>query len=170
MEDNVNHPKHYTTHPSGVECITITRHFNFNIGNAIKYLWRAGLKGNAIEDLKKAIWYIEDEIRRMGENSTIEKCGWDGKPCVNVQWDQTSTGIKVPFCSKECNDKWLRLGENSAIEKCGERAAWGVVAGGIVGGAVGAAFFGPWGALLGLTLGALAAGMAAKRRLERGEL
>lgn len=65
--DPVNHPKHYTSDPSGVECIEITRHRNFNIGNAIKYLWRAGLKdGNSdIQDLKKAIWYIQDEIERL---------------------------------------------------------------------------------------------------------
>lgn len=65
--DNVNHPKHYTSDPSGVECIEITRHRNFNIGNAIKYLWRAGLKdGNGdIQDLQKAIWYIQDEINRL---------------------------------------------------------------------------------------------------------
>ncbi len=64
--DSVNHPKHYTSHPSGVECITITRHHNFAIGNAIKYLFRAGLKHpSPVEDLKKAIWYIEDEIKRI---------------------------------------------------------------------------------------------------------
>ena len=65
--DNVNHPKHYTSDPSGVECIEIARHRNFNIGNALKYLWRAGLKdGNSdIQDLQKAIWYIQDEIKRL---------------------------------------------------------------------------------------------------------
>lgn len=62
--DPVNHPKHYTSHPSGIECIEITRWMNFNIGNAIKYLWRAALKGG-IEDLQKAIWYINDEIERI---------------------------------------------------------------------------------------------------------
>lgn len=62
--DAVNHPKHYNSHPSGIECIDVVRHFCFNIGNAIKYLWRAGLKGDAIEDLKKARWYIDDEIAR----------------------------------------------------------------------------------------------------------
>lgn len=62
--DVVNHPAHYLAHPSGVECIAITEHFNFNVGNAIKYLWRAGLKGEADEDLKKARWYIEREIQR----------------------------------------------------------------------------------------------------------
>jgi hypothetical protein len=65
MNDNVNHPKHYTSHPSGVECIEITEHFNFCIGNAMKYLWRAGLKGEQIEDLRKARWYIDREIARI---------------------------------------------------------------------------------------------------------
>lgn len=62
--DSVNSPSHYNNHPSGVECIQITEHFNFCIGNAIKYLWRAGLKGDAIEDLEKAAWYIRREIER----------------------------------------------------------------------------------------------------------
>lgn len=62
--DPVNHPKHYVEHPSGVECIQITEHMDFCLGNAVKYVWRAGLKGDAIEDLKKAVWYIEREIQR----------------------------------------------------------------------------------------------------------
>jgi len=65
LNDRVNHPKHYTSHPSGVECIQITEHMNFCLGNAMKYLWRAGLKGNAVEDLRKAIWCIEREINRL---------------------------------------------------------------------------------------------------------
>jgi hypothetical protein len=60
----VDHPVHYTSHPSGVECITVTEAFNFNVGNAIKYLWRAGMKGDAIEDLRKAAWYVNREIER----------------------------------------------------------------------------------------------------------
>ena len=74
--DMVNHPKHYTSDPSGVECIDVTRHRNFNIGNAIKYLWRAGLKEDQgksikkkqIEDLQKAVFYINDEIKRLAGN------------------------------------------------------------------------------------------------------
>lgn len=62
--DPVNHPKHYTYHPSGIECIQITEHMSFCLGNAIKYLWRADLKLNAIEDMRKAIWYIEREIAK----------------------------------------------------------------------------------------------------------
>ena len=65
MNDPVNHPKHYTEHPSGVECIEITEHMNFCVGNAIKYLWRAGLKGEQVEDLRKARWYIDREIARL---------------------------------------------------------------------------------------------------------
>lgn len=66
MIDPVNRPTHYTSHPSGVECITIVEHLTFNVGNAIKYLWRAGLKGEArLEDLKKARWYVDREIQRL---------------------------------------------------------------------------------------------------------
>jgi len=70
MSDMVNKPKHYTSDPSGVECLDITRHRNYNIGNAFKYLWRAGLKNEDrhIEDLKKAIFYINDEINRLEGN------------------------------------------------------------------------------------------------------
>jgi hypothetical protein len=63
--DPVNHPEHYTSHPSGVECIQITRHMNFNLGNAIKYIWRCSLKGAKIQDLEKARFYLDDEIKRL---------------------------------------------------------------------------------------------------------
>ena len=62
--DPVNHPRHYTDHPSGVECIQITEHMGFCLGNAIKYIWRADLKNDAIEDLEKAKWYIERELNK----------------------------------------------------------------------------------------------------------
>jgi len=61
--DPVTKPKHYNSHPSGIQCIQITEHLNFCVGNAIKYLWRSDLK-NGIEDLEKAKWYIEREIQR----------------------------------------------------------------------------------------------------------
>jgi hypothetical protein len=60
-DDNVNHPAHYTQHKSGIECIQVTEYMNFLLGNAMKYIWRADLK-NGVEDLKKAIWYINREI------------------------------------------------------------------------------------------------------------
>ena len=70
--DAVNHPAHYNSDPSRVECIAVARHCTYNIGNAFKYLWRAGLKdggGNPkqqeIEDLRKAVFSINDEIERL---------------------------------------------------------------------------------------------------------
>lgn len=62
--DMVNSPPHYTQHPSGIECIQVTEHMSFNVGNAVKYLWRCDLKGDALEDLKKARFYVEREIKR----------------------------------------------------------------------------------------------------------
>lgn len=66
VDPAVHHPKHYTSHPSGVECIDITRHMNFNLGNVVKYVWRAGFKNESlsIQDLEKAAWYLNDEIER----------------------------------------------------------------------------------------------------------
>lgn len=72
-EDFVNHPKHYTSHPSGIECIDVIEHMTLCTGNAVKYLWRAGQKREEgmtdlekqIEDLKKSSWYIQREIKRL---------------------------------------------------------------------------------------------------------
>jgi hypothetical protein len=63
-DDPVEHPAHYTAHPSGVECIQITEHMNFNLGNVIKYVWRSEEKGG-VEDLRKAAWYLQREIARL---------------------------------------------------------------------------------------------------------
>ena len=67
---SVNHPPHYNSHPSGIECIEIVQHMNFCLGNAFKYIWRAGSKGDTIEDLNKAIFYINQEIARLTKCST----------------------------------------------------------------------------------------------------
>lgn len=76
LKDPVHSPVHYTSHPSGVECISITEHYNFCIGNAIKYLWRNGLKADPfdsrekqIQDLQKAIWYINREINNLKDGA-----------------------------------------------------------------------------------------------------
>lgn len=66
--DPVNRPAHYTNHPSGIECIQITEHMGFNLGNALKYIWRCDLKKDAIEDLKKARWYIDREIQKREDS------------------------------------------------------------------------------------------------------
>ena len=73
--DSVNHPSHYTAHPSGIECIQITRHMSFNLGNVVKYLWRAGLKDRAptLQDLKKAAWYLNDEIKQMEQQEEAQQ-------------------------------------------------------------------------------------------------
>ena len=111
--EHVNHPKHYNSHPNGIECIDIIRHYTCDIANAIKYLWRAGLKvpskrvqcdacigiaereearpigqtelgmedaEKEIEDLKKALWYIEDykehlnpTMQKLTQTTTIEE-------------------------------------------------------------------------------------------------
>lgn len=67
MSEQVDHPTHYNEHPSGVECITIVEHMNFNLGNAVKYIWRAGLKPGVDNtlDLQKAKWYLERELKRI---------------------------------------------------------------------------------------------------------
>lgn len=72
-KETVNHPSHYNEHPSKVECIDIVEWYNFNIGNAVKYLWRAGLKGNQVEDLRKAAWYCNREIERLTANDSLER-------------------------------------------------------------------------------------------------
>jgi hypothetical protein len=75
--DPVNHPSHYTSHPSGIEAIEVCEHMNFCVGNAIKYLFRAGLKEGVdpIEDLKKARWYRDREIERREHLGSLERAG-----------------------------------------------------------------------------------------------
>lgn len=62
---DVDHPEHYNQHPNGYECIDVAEAFNFNLGNVLKYIWRAGLKGDAGTDLRKARWYLQREIERL---------------------------------------------------------------------------------------------------------
>jgi len=88
--DKINNPKHYTSHPSGIECIDITRHMGFNLGNVIKYVWRADLK-EGIDDLKKAVWYLQDEIKKReatllpGEYFGDENFGIKRSPRVEIK-------------------------------------------------------------------------------------
>lgn len=75
MSDEINSPSHYTSHPSGVECIDIAEQMSFRRGNAVKYIWRAGLKGSAITDLRKARWYVardENAATDMGPDSDVD--------------------------------------------------------------------------------------------------
>lgn len=70
-KEAVNHPSHYNAHPSGIECIDVVEHMGFNLGNAVKYIWRADLKDNALEDLKKAQWYVEREIQKREKGNEV---------------------------------------------------------------------------------------------------
>jgi hypothetical protein len=74
-DDPVNHPKHYNSHPSGIECIQVTEHMNFNRGNAVKYIWRAGDKGKELEDLRKACWYLNREIAMLEKKAATNPKG-----------------------------------------------------------------------------------------------
>ncbi len=77
--DSVNHPRHYTDHPSGVECIDVVEHMGFNLGNVIKYIWRSDFKGAPIEDLKKAEWYLKREISRREKKMAETVEIWESK-------------------------------------------------------------------------------------------
>jgi len=88
MNDPVKKPEHYNSHPSGVECITVAEHMTFCAGNAIKYLWRAGLKGNDVnhvEDLRKAAWYCEREAQRL-ERGIDPIPEWPGFTALSVEF------------------------------------------------------------------------------------
>ena len=73
MNDPINHPSHYTNGPkcqhcgNVIEAIDVTKHFGFCLGNAVKYIWRAGLKGSKDEDLKKALWYLKQAQKDIEE-------------------------------------------------------------------------------------------------------
>lgn len=87
--DPVNQPAHYRRHASGIECIQVTEHMNFCMGNAMKYLWRCGEKGDPIEDLKKARWYLDREIARRTDQ---------GRRAKEAEADMN---IRVPDCSHQ---------------------------------------------------------------------
>lgn len=115
--DPVNHPKHYTAHPSGVECIQITEHMGFNLGNAMKYVWRADLKNDALEDMKKAIWYIQREIaKREAEIAEAEakriksEENWTAGIWKNDNANTISTTL-----SAEAIDKAMRRASNATL-------------------------------------------------------
>lgn len=109
--DPVNHPDHYTAHPSGVECIQITEHMNFNIGNAVKYLWRADLK-NGLEDLKKAEWYVRREIDRRERELPTQPVGESVFP---RQQDESMRRLPATICY--CGDVQLGKEQHSYIQE-----------------------------------------------------
>lgn len=73
MSDPVDHPQHYTSHPSGIEAIEICEHLDFCLGNAVKYLFRAGHKDPLLQDLRKSAWYL----RRYASTKTLMSLPFD---------------------------------------------------------------------------------------------
>jgi hypothetical protein len=106
MNDKVNHPLHYTAHPSKIECIQVTEHMNFCLGNAIKYIWRADLKNDAIEDLEKARWYIDREIAKR---KLMEKPN-DKINNMNTNRTTSRTHEKQITCVTMCDQEWRAEG------------------------------------------------------------
>lgn len=96
--DPVNHPRHYTSHPSGVECIAIAQHFCFNLGNAIKYIWRADEKGMPIQDLEMAVKCIRQEIERRRMESLRRQDEPQGKSndLVKQFHEQAKRNVRLP--------------------------------------------------------------------------
>lgn len=101
--DPVNSPAHYTSSPSGVECIQVTEHLGFCIGNAIKYLWRVDDKGDALENLRKARWYVDREIARREH----------AKPQM-AYGDTEQEARKAADVLVEDNDRAVELGKKYA--------------------------------------------------------
>ena len=109
MSDVVNHPKHYTSHQSGVECIAVTERLGFCAGNAIKYLWRADLKGRQSEDIKKAMWYLDriidaedrachlhgldDRVLQHYEVRLADAGGWNAPAICNILRGVTTNSV-----------------------------------------------------------------------------
>lgn len=97
QKEAVNHPDHYNSSASGVECITVVEHMTFNIGNAVKYLWRAGDKGSELTDLQKARWYVQREFERLGGQPAIEPCkhGSQWGECVLANGHENWQGSNI---------------------------------------------------------------------------
>jgi hypothetical protein len=120
--DSVNNPAHYVSHPSGVECIQITEHMGFNLGNAIKYIWRADLKADALEDLRKAAWYLGREIDKREGDPKYRKAdyvpgfsaGCDTNPYA---WQPWVGGEKAPVPKGAIVDiKWRQGATSYGLE------------------------------------------------------
>jgi hypothetical protein len=129
--DPVNHPSHYTGHPSGVECITITEHMGFLLGSAMKYIWRCDLKKDAIEDLKKARWYLDREIANrektaalaaMAAKPTPSTLTMDGKKYEEISVDEALRYLKVDERQKRTIPRYYETDKELGSRLAKERA------------------------------------------------
>lgn len=87
MTDPVNHPSHYNASPSGVECADVIGHMPGWQSHAMKYLWRAGLKGDEATDLRKSIWWIQFRLKQLESPASPS-----GQPTAPDDRPPTSTG------------------------------------------------------------------------------
>lgn len=99
MKEQINHPSHYNNHPSDVEAIDVIRSFSFNLGSSFKYVYRRNDKENCLQDLKKAKWYLLDEIksrrdRKVGIFSSFFKVLQWPNPFNYIQWRDRSELIQ----------------------------------------------------------------------------
>ena len=138
MTDMVNHPPHYTAHPSGVECIEITQFLGFNLGNAWKYLWRFELKGELKQDLAKALWYLKNErdYRKVFGYSSAKLDGkaWDSMRESLQAWSAHTTdgniiedalmSIALSLPSYEVTELQAWIALNEAIDMLEEYLAY----------------------------------------------
>ena len=96
VSDDAINPSHYKSHPSGVECIQITEHMSFLIGNAMKYLWRAGLKTeDPLEDLEKARWYLDRQIALLASKDDVSEEGQHIGPRVWERLEDVPDWVRV---------------------------------------------------------------------------
>jgi hypothetical protein len=146
MSDAVDHPDHYNANPSGVECIDIVEHMPFNVGNAVKYLWRAGHKGKLIEDLRKAGWYIAREIGRLEKDLAESRGNGVLPPSVEepaefgsvvhvvsptsrpTHWVRTySVAVDKPWCTGNTLRSWADVTEDATAAEVIRRGIGGGV-------------------------------------------
>lgn len=95
--EKVDHPRHYNQHPSGIECIELIEHLPANLANAVKYIWRCGLKQSEtpLRDLKSALWYTEREERRV-ELFELEE---ETRPKTDVVWRALARQVIEEDCN-----------------------------------------------------------------------
>lgn len=112
--DMVNHPPHYTDGYAGYECIDLTKGLPFELGNAIKYLWRAGKKDDAVEDKKKALWYL----KRVDFTTYTILTGMHTKGLLyksqRVAWDILCNNGETPFALDDIMAAIRLIGNPSA--------------------------------------------------------
>lgn len=102
MGDNINHPTHYEQSHPGMECIDLTDGFSFSLGNMVKYVWRYQSKGKPVENLEKAMWYLNHASERgeqvaltLAQRHMLERLGGESDGCEAGFWGALLAGDLV---------------------------------------------------------------------------